>query len=67
MYLLPQKNRREFCEMNEKTNERIALETEAAALVARLGNEQVDKILYELTENLCVHADVWKELLQSSV
>lgn len=53
--------------MNEKTNERIALETEAAALVARLDNGQVDKILYELTENLCVHADIRKELLQRSI
>lgn len=45
MYLLPQKNRKEFCEMNEKTNERIALEAEAEMLIAKLSNTQIAEML----------------------
>ena len=45
MYLPHQKNRREFCEMNEKTNERIALEAEAEMLIAKLSDTQIAELL----------------------
>lgn len=49
MYLLPQKNRKEFCEMNEKTNERIALEAEAEMLIAKLSNTQIAEMLKSIS------------------
>lgn len=52
MYLLPQKNRREFCEMNEKTNERIALEAGAEMLIGKLSDAQI----VELLKNISSHS-----------
>lgn len=49
MYLLPQKKRKEFWKMNEKTNERIALETEAEMLIAKLSDAQIAELLKNIS------------------
>ena len=51
MYLLPQENRKEFWKMDEKTNERIAMEAEAEMLIAKLSDVQIAELLKSISSH----------------